>query len=322
MHTSKNEVTQQISAGIALGKPALAVIILNWNAAEDTIRCVRSVQTWQDVDPTVYVVDNASRDGSAQAIATACPHVHLIRNRTNRGFAGGNNPAIRAALAAGDAPILLLNNDASLDGENAAQLLHTLRSIPQAGFVGPLLFDAEQPEYLLSAGGRSPLHHHTHVLSVAQAQASPTRVVDYIPGTVILIKAEVFRTVGMLDEAYFFNTEVADLCLRGKRHGYDSVVDTRTRAYHSLGRSSHLRNTLYTYYTIRNRFLYIRKFHPRSKVALYGIWGLYSLALAIKEQLSGNTATAKAMRLGLQDGLQGRFGGQNARVLALCGKGG
>jgi GT2 family glycosyltransferase len=111
--------------------------------------------------------------------------------------------------------------------------------------------------------------------------------------------------------------EVADLCMRARRQGYISVVDTRAHAYHALGRSSRLRETLHTYYIIRNRFLFISKFYSGPlKLLLRGFWTLYSLALGTKLVLSGKPATAQAVRLGLLDGLCGRFGGQNERVLA------
>jgi GT2 family glycosyltransferase len=170
----------------------------------------------------------------------------------------------------------------------------------------------------LSAGGKSPvLHHHSHM--AAPETTEPVYPVMYVPGTVILARAELFRRVGLLDEAYFFSTEVADLCMQAKSCGYLSVIDTRARAYHALSRSSNWRDTLYPYYIIRNRFLFMRK-HHRWQFWLFGFWTLYSLALALKLQLSAKPLTAQAVWLGLLDGLQGRFGGQNERVLVAVGK--
>ncbi|MBN1454108.1 MAG: glycosyltransferase family 2 protein [Anaerolineales bacterium] len=295
----------------------LSIIILNWNAAEDTIRCVQQVQSWQRINPQIFIVDNASSDNSADHIAQTCSTIHLIRNTANLGFAGGNNRAITASLAEGDAPLLLLNNDAFIDEESVLQLLETLHSDSQIGIVGPLLYNAEQREQLLSAGGKTPLHHHTHMDALKPGVR--TQTVDYIPGTVILIKAEVFQQVGLLDEDYFFSTEVVDFCLRARRHGYRSVVDSQSHAFHNLSRSSEFRTTLHTYYIIRNRFLYIRKFHPRTRLLLDGIWAFYSLLLAAKTHwIEKSPATAKAMMLGVRDGLQGRFGGRNEEVLAQC----
>jgi GT2 family glycosyltransferase len=242
----------------------LAIIILNWNAADDTIRCIRRITPWQRLRPTIWVVDNASTDDSTRAIERECPEVHLIHNSANLGFAGGNNRGIMQALSSATEgmPILLLNNDAWIEETDVITLLETL------------------------------------------------------PGTVIVGRAQVFHRVGLLDEDYFFSSEVADLCLRARQRGYLSAIDTRVKAFHDLGRSSVLRETLHAYYIVRNRFLLIRKFHQKRKILLYGFWTLYSVALSMKVQLSGKRSTARAVRLGLLDGLQGRFGGQNERVLA------
>jgi GT2 family glycosyltransferase len=297
----------------------LAIIILNWNAAADTMRCLRHIASWERIQTTLWVVDNGSTDGGVEAISRECPEVHMIRNSANLGFAGGNNRAIVEALSSGNAPILLLNNDAFIEEDDIIRLLDTLQDNQQIGLIGPLLFDAGKKERLLSAGAKNPARHHqSHILKLPIGE--PLQIVECVPGTVVVVRAEVFRTVGLLDEDYFFASEVADLCMQARRHGYLSAVDTRARAFHNLSRSSDLRGTLHTYYIIRNRFLLIRKFHRNWKALFYVFWTLYSLALSVKVHLNGNAASAQAIRLGLADGLSGRFGGQNERVLAATGQ--
>jgi GT2 family glycosyltransferase len=295
----------------------LAVIILNWNAAADTIRCAQYVGKWERLRPGIWIVDNASTDNSAELILRECPYVRLIRNPTNLGFAGGNNRGIAESLAESSTSILLLNNDAFIEEDDVTLLVDTLRADDRIGFVGPLLFDADKKDRLLAAGGRDPVrHHHSHILKLTPGE--PIRVVEYVPGTVVLGRADLFRTVGFLDEDYFFTMEVADLCVRARQRGYLSVVDARARAFHALSRSSSLRETLHAYYIIRNRFLFIRRFYARQKVLFYGFWTLYSLALSLKVRLTGKPAAARAIWMGLVDGLRGRFGGQNERVLSVC----
>lgn len=293
---------------------SVAVVILNWNAAQDTIQCARRITPWNSVQPTIIVVDNASRDGSPEIISRECPSIQVVRNPINQGFAGGSNRGIREALRRGDAPILLLNNDAQIEEKDVIRLLETLQGNERIGLVGPLLFDAKGKERLLAAGGRDPArHHHSHIRTLQSSE--PIQIVECVPGTVILVEADVFRKIGLLDERYFFASEVVDLCLRAQQQGYLSAVDTRARAFHDLERSSELRETLHSYYIVRNRFLLIRKFHQASSVPYYIFWTLYSLALSLKARLKGRRAAARAIRLGLLDGVQGRFGGQNRRVL-------
>lgn len=302
--------------GLSWKPMQLAVIILNWNAAADTIECVRRFSGWSRVQPTIWVVDNASGDGSAEAIARECPQVRLLRNSANLGYAGGNNRAIVEVLSAGDAPLLLLNNDAHVAEADVMAMLDTLAARPEVGVVGPLMFDGDRPDKLLAAGGQNIVWHLASHLAGPPA-GEPVYPVDYIPGTVMLVRAEAFRRVGLLDEAYFFTGETPDFCYRAKLQGYLSVVETRARASHTVSRSSKLRRTLYVYYIVRNRFLFLRK-HYRRHFWLFGFWTLYSLALTVKLQLGGQASAAKATWLGLADGWQGRFGGQNERVLAAC----
>jgi GT2 family glycosyltransferase len=262
------------------------------------------------------VVDNGSVDGSAEAISRECPDVRLICNPDNLGFAAGNNRGIVQALATDDAPILLLNNDAFVEQDDVLQLMDTLRSEKEVGIVGPLLYDVDDESRLLSAGGRDIVTHvNSHVREIAHDE--PVREVDYVPGTVVLIRSQVFRAVGLLDEDYFFGGEIADLCERARRHGYISVIDSRARASHDLSRSAAIRERLHIYYVFRNRFLFIQKFRRAQSVPLCAFWTLYGLGMSVKAQLRGRPTKARAIRLGLLDGWRGRFGGQNERVLSL-----
>lgn len=296
----------------------LSIIILNWNAAADTIRCVRDFESWQQIEPIIWVVDNASEDGGVDKITEVCPQIHLIRNAVNQGYAGGNNRGLEKALVHSKAPIMLFNNDAVLVEAEAIKLLNTLRNNPQVGVIGPLLFDAQQPDKLLTAGGRNMVRHLSSHISTVTTD-TPLQKVDYVPGTVLIARAEIFNNVGLLDEDYFFAGELPDLCYRVQQHGYLCAVDTSARAYHALERSSTFRATLYPYYIIRNRFIFIRKFYHLFKIFFFTFWTLYSAALAFKLRVSGQVRAALAVWLGLMDGLNRRFGGQNERILAACG---
>ncbi len=301
---------------------SLAVVILNWNNGPDTIACVRMVEAWSDALPglelTSWVVDNASQDGSAEQIARECPHVNLICSDFNRGFGGGCNLGIDAALAAGCETVLLLNNDATLDARNLERLRATLRADPGLGVVGPLLRDRERPQVLLSAGGRDIARHLVSHLTQPPDDRS-LYAVDYVPGTVALMRAAALRAVGLLDESYFFGVEMVDWCERARQQGYRSAIDARAVAFHSLARSSDLRERLHVYYVVRNRLLYIRRCHRHGwvyRVGLVGVWTLYSVGLWLGALLRGNSGRARAIGLALRHAFAGTVGGQNALVLA------
>lgn len=291
----------------------IAIIILNWNAAADTIACVQSLQGWTAVLPKIWVVDNASADDSVAQIRAACADVHVLASEENLGFAAGSNLGMRLALQQENLPVMLLNNDARLGEEDVLHMAAILGADEMIGAVVPMLCDETTGE-MISAGGKNPVKHmQTRVRGYDVHEK--VHFVECVSGTAVLLAPTFLQQVGLLDERFFFSTEVADLCLRGQKAGFRFAVDLQAKAVHEVVRSSRLRNTLYVYYIIRNRFLILRN-HYRWNVVLWGFWALYSLALAMKLRLDGKQPSSRAVWIGFQDGLRGRFGGQNARVLA------
>jgi GT2 family glycosyltransferase len=294
----------------------LSVVILNWNAAEDTAACVRSVRAWESLGgpnrPAIWVVDNGSDPPGIAPIRREFPEVYALESLVNRGFGGGCNIGIRAALDHGSEAVLLLNNDASVDASSVAALLATLESDPSIGVVGPTLWHRER---CISAGGRNvALYANTH-LRPRVPPVAPLNV-DYVPGTVALIRREVFNRVGLLDEDFFFSGEMADLCQRARARGLRSVTEPRARARHNLDRSARVRQTLHIYYIVRNRFLFVRKHLPRRRAWLYARWVARAALTALVAVARGRPQRAGAVARGVLDGLRGRFGEQ--RVRAFC----
>ncbi|MBU4366052.1 MAG: glycosyltransferase family 2 protein [Verrucomicrobia bacterium] len=305
----------------------VAVVILNWNQAAATIRCVEAVAAWTHVAPDIWVVDNASQDGSRDLIPKQCPTAHVLASDSNLGFAGGNNLALRRILSAQSDVVLLLNNDAVITEDQVQHLLTELETHPCLGLVGPLLDERRglparsAPakaglQQVFIAGGRDIARHlgtrHEEKAADLPALIATHRLldVDYVPGTVALIRAEVFRIVGLFDEDYFFSGEMADFCRRAGVQGYASAVCPHAWATHEPGGGA--RSTLYRYYTLRNRFLYIRKFNP-SRRALYAcLWSAVALAMAARSLIQGRPVEARAAWRALRDGLAGRFGNRNA----------
>src|SRR5690348_9785519 len=81
--------------------PSVAVIVVNWNRQTDTLRCLESLVAAGQPQADVFLMDNASTDGTVAAVRAAFPSVRVIENERNLGFAAGNNVALRLALAAG-----------------------------------------------------------------------------------------------------------------------------------------------------------------------------------------------------------------------------
>ena len=292
---------------------SLGILILNWNQAADTISCVRSVQAWANPEDVVYVVDNGSSTAEREQLTQALTNSTLIQSQHNLGFAGGNNLGLKAALSARHDAIMLLNNDAAISETAVSKLCQALEQQPPLGMVGPSLWDADQPDRLLSAGGSDMgLNLMTHHQTLpASGEIQP---VDYIPGTCILIRTAVLQKIGLLDEDYFFGGEVADLCARARENGYLCAIVGGSRAQHRVERSAQQRHQLHIYYVLRNRFLFVKKFHPQQKTRLFFYWTWQIIRIWGQAVLAQNWPRARAVALACWDGWHGRFGGQNARI--------
>lgn len=296
----------------------ISIVILNWNQAADTIRCVQRIDQWLGLESDIWIVDNDSSGNDVATILDSCPDVHMIRNDRNLGYSGGVNRGLRAILQRSDCPIVLLNNDAFIEETSLKRLLDSLLEDDKIGLAGPLIFSANDANRLLSAGGKNPVLHYRSSIGSVPIEEELYQVA-YVSGSIALLRSQMLRQVGLLDEAYFFSMEVADLCRRARESGFITVVDPRATATHDLDRSLPFRDNLYVYYIIRNRFVYIRKAYFVRAIPLTLIWSVYSLLLALKLGLSGKKDTSRAVLIGLFDGLTRRSGGQNERVLAFCG---
>jgi GT2 family glycosyltransferase len=289
------------------------IIILNWNDAPTTIECLNRLRAWQRLAPEIIVVDNGSDDGSAESISARHPDIHLVCSSINRGFAGGCNIGINKALEIGCGSIMLLNSDAGISEDDALTLLNQLQQSSSPIILGPAIKDNSSGREILTCGGRDIARHsHTRITcSSGRHSGQSEQIVDYVPGTVLLTTDAVFKKAGLLNEDFFFSGEIAEFCARARDAGIRSLINPAIVAEHTTSSSnSRLRNTLYTYYTLRNRFLYIklRRYGTHLKLRwTAGGWAMLMLAL-----ISFNFGRARAIALALRDGLRGQWGNRNA----------
>ena len=220
--------------------PRVAVVIVNWRNAPMTLQAVARVFGQSRAPEHVFVVDNASDDGSVKALRTglaAWPgRATLIVNDRNKGFGGGCNPAIAAALAGGYAYIWLLNNDALPDGDCLAALVRVAESaIGPVGAVGSLLSDPE---------GAAPPHFGSWMRPRALTCGNVAEQRDlehhyaWCTAASLLLAADAIRQVGAFDEGFFMYWEDADLNMRLRAAGYALLCAPKARVAHHAGTSS------------------------------------------------------------------------------------
>jgi GT2 family glycosyltransferase len=213
----------------------VAVVVLNWNGWRDTVACLESLRN-MDLVPSVLVVDNGSTDGSPVHIRTMAPWAQLVELPSNRGFSGGMNAGIAAALR--EAPwadyVWILNNDTLVEPSTLSRMVALADSDARIGLVGNRLVDADGSGRIQAMGGGAINRWlgttSTHVTSTA----APC---DHLVGASLLMRRELLRQVGGFDERYFFYLEDTDVSLRARRAGWRLAVAEDATVIHRLGAS-------------------------------------------------------------------------------------
>jgi GT2 family glycosyltransferase len=216
--------------------PRVVVIILNWNGAPDTIRCVRKVQRLGVEGSRCLVVDNGSSDDSVAAIREVCPDVPLHETGENLGFAGGCNAGIRVAMEHGADYVWLLNNDAVPASGALDALLAVAEADAGVGAVGSVLRYLQDPLRVQTWGGG--WHWPWLGAAINWRRPVPGAWVTYLVGASLLLRTRALEEVGLLDAGFFMYREDVDLCVRLRRAGWTLAVAPESTVYHAVGGSS------------------------------------------------------------------------------------
>ena len=223
--------------------PDCWAVVVNWNGGAQNEACVENLLAEGVVPGHVVFVDNASTDGSAEAVATRFPDVTMLRQVRNTGYGEGTNLGIAHALEGGARVVCLVNNDVTFEPGALAALVAELDGDPGLGVVGPRVLYAREPGTVWAAGGTLDWTHNLstmigHGLPDGPAYAQP-RDVDYVPGCAMCVRREVFERAGLLDARYFAYHEDLDFCLEARAEGFGvrclGTVAALHDAHHSTG---------------------------------------------------------------------------------------
>lgn len=237
----------------------LSIIIVSWNTKDLLDACLASVAaelegTFGGLDQgQVFVVDNASADGSSQMVGQKYPWVNLIANADNRGFAAANNQAF--ALAAGDF-VLMLNPDTEVKPGALKTLIDFFAEHEKAAVVAPQLLNSDGsiqrscrqfPTFIgmlyeligLSRmfPASSPRGIKFREYKMLDWNHDDERQVDQPEGACLMIKREILQKVGTLDEGFFMLFEEVDWCYRVKKAGWEIWFTPRAQVVHHYGQS-------------------------------------------------------------------------------------
>jgi GT2 family glycosyltransferase len=219
----------------------VTIIVLNWRRPDDTLACLESLHAAALGGARVLVVDNGSHDDTIERIHARFPDQEILTLLENRGYAGGNNAGIRAALMAGAKAVLLLNNDAVVAPDFLDPLIWVLNSHARIAAVSSATLRPDR-ETLEVAWLRVHFGHglirRIGVHALPSEGYSERREVPVVVGCSLLLAADALREVGAFDEAYFAYHEDVDWCFRARDAGWEVHYQPLSRVYHAGSRST------------------------------------------------------------------------------------
>ena len=243
--------------------PELAIILVNYRRAGDTIECVRSLRGSAYQDFRVIIVDNASGDGSVERLGRDCPEAQLIAHDSNLGFAEGNNAGIREALHGGARYVLLLNNDTVVDRSALGELVQTLKDHAEAAIAGAKICYFDRPHVLWFAGGHfnqdSTFGGHYGLNQEDRGQFDTLRSCDFVSGCCLLFRRDITERIGILERSYFAYLEDVEFCVRTRAAGFQVLYQPNARILHKVSSTASWDSPVYIYFNLRNKILFLRR---------------------------------------------------------------
>lgn len=229
-----------------MATPVVSVVVVSHNTRDDLVRCLASLEH-ATIPLETVVVDNASEDGSAEAVERRFPAARVLRNTVNAGFGRANNRGLWETRAPF---VLLLNSDAELRPGCLETLVAILGERPAVGIVGPRTIEDDGAVQVSFGPELTPLSEWRQrrlvagvkarrpaALRRAAEAASREHEPAWVSASCLLARRETLAAVGGFDEGYFLYEEDVDLCRRARRAGWTILFTPAAEVVHHLGRS-------------------------------------------------------------------------------------
>jgi len=252
----------------------IAVVILNWNGRALLERFLPSVIDFSK-GTDIYVVDNASTDGSTTFLRDHYPQVGLVQNNLNGGFAQGYNEGLKQIEAD---VFCLLNSDVEVTPNWLTAIEETFTNIPEAAIVQPKILDLKQKEhfeYAGAAGGFIDMLGYPfcrgrifQALEKDEGQYNDIKEVFWATGACMFIKSDVFKSLNGFDEDYFAHQEEIDLCWRAQNAGHKVFYVGQSHVFHLGGSTLKNMDPKKTFLNFRNSLYSITKNLPAKRASL------------------------------------------------------
>jgi GT2 family glycosyltransferase len=283
--------------------PLISTVILNWNGREYLPSCLRSVKRQTYSNTEIILVDNASTDGSVEAVRNSFSDLRLVVNPKNMGYGGGNNRGIREARGR---YIFLLNSDTEIE-ENCLELLLRCIETDQAiGVTTPKIVFYDRRDIIDAAG----LCIYPDGLSIGRGRLERQEKYDrseevfFGSGCASLYRKEMLEEIGLLDADFFAYAEDTDLGWRARLAGWKAYYVPQAMVYHHHSKTLGAYSPLKAFLVERNRIWVAWKNFPLSILFL---WPFYTFVRYFYQGVGTL----------LRKGASGKFGQESSSLLLI-----
>ena len=257
--------------------PLVSVIIVTYNSRSFVEHCLDSVITCGYPSIEVIVVDNNSKDGTADFVGVKYPGVILVRNTTNMRFSNGINIGITKSHGR---LIFLLNPDAWIERDCIQELVKTASKGTKIGVIGCKILSPNR--FLESLGGTIRVSGRTHLIGNGKPDSkifTVPREVDWVSGAAMMITRNVIEQLGLLDPFYYFYYEETDFCWRAHKASFKVCCSPTAVAFHHGGRSSH--DESWNRYLQESRVVFVLTNYPFSYLVYWAVLELRGFLLLL-----------------------------------------
>lgn len=287
------------------------VSVLNFNSggrALTTIECLVR-QRYQPLD--VIVVDNASRDGSREAIEAAYPGIPVINTGANLGYCGGNNAALDYGLSRGYDAVVIANHDIEIAPDAIERLVRVATEQPSVGIVGAQEVDGASGEPRVLGGlGYNYWSSRRRWIKRPEAPMRSDQPIEmrFVQGAFLLVTREALSRGVRLNEDMFAYVDEFDLGLRVAEAGLRAYVDPAVSIQHRSHATPF--GAVEGYLMQRNRWYMVRHHGTRLQRLVNLGWTMFAElpAKVFLRTAQGHGRYARACVLGFVDGLRGIIG--------------
>lgn len=318
----------------------VAIVVLQYNNADDTVECIKSLLNLDDVPGAIVVVDNKSDINEINKITKLLKYgeeikkmgdkltkykinnidIYILLLDSNDGYSKGNNLGIKSIQKIKDVKAYwILNNDTIVDRQSLNALCSRMNKETKPSIIGSTIVQMQDKKTLQCAAGynsRLKIAFDKPILSgmnisdlININENNVNRQISYVIGTSLFIHSDVLK-IGYLREDFFLYAEEMEYCIRAKKHGIHLLWEKSSIVYHKGGGTTKSSSCCYSfpkwvdYLMIRNRTRVIAEHYP----ILLPICWICSIAVIIKRLLLKKPIRPILLYTAIWDGTLGNMG--------------